>query len=55
MKETLNKMIIFSTGIAIGYYLGKRKKCSDCDTKDYVINELKLPAYVRGSKLWKYH
>ncbi len=55
MKETLNKMIIFSTGIAIGYYLGQRKKCCDCNKKDYVINELKLPAYVRTGNLWKYH
>jgi hypothetical protein len=55
MTETLNKMVIFSTGIAIGYYLGKRKKCSDCDKKEYVINELKLPAYVRTANLWKYH
>ncbi len=55
MKETLNKMIIFSTGIAIGYYLGRRKKCSACDKKDYVINELKLPAYVRSPNLWKYN
>ena len=55
MTETLNKMVIFSKGIAIGYYLGKRKKCSDCDKKEYVINELKLPAYVRTANLWKYH
>jgi len=55
MKETLNKMIVFSTGIAIGYYLGCRKKWSGCNNKDYVINELKLPAYVRTGNLWKYH
>ena len=55
MKETLNKLLLFSTGITIGYYLGQRKKCSDCNKKDYVINELKLPAYVRIGNLWKYH
>ena len=55
MKETLNKMFLFSTGIAIGYYLGQRKKCSGCDKKDYVINELKFPPYLRSVNLWKYH
>ena len=54
-KSDAGKSILFSTGIAIGYYLGKRRKCSDCDKKDYVINELKFPPYIRSANLWKYH
>jgi hypothetical protein len=37
MDEKMNKLLIFSGGILIGYLIGKTKKCDLCFAKDYMI------------------
>ncbi len=47
MNENINKLIIFSGGILIGYIIGKKETCSKCQDKNYIIKQLKSPAYCR--------
>lgn len=51
MNENITKLVIFGGCLAIGYIIGNNKieinKCHGCEIRDYVINELKIPAYAR--------
>ena len=50
MENNMQNIFLFTSGFVVGYLLKGNLclSCDSCKTKDIIINELKIPPYIRG-------
>ena len=55
MENNMQKLFLFTSGFVVGYLLKGNLffSCDSCKTKDIIINELKIPPYIRGDFMKK--
>ena len=51
MENNMQNIFLFTSGFVLGYLLKGNAffSCDSCKTKDIIINELKIPPYIRNN------